>query len=698
MDRNSVVGLVLIFGILAVFTYINSPSAEEIEAQQQKQERLDSIKQAKRDSVDLAQKTITVESPTDSLSNDSNVVAVAPVVALTPKDTLAAFIDSMKVETVADSTSRDSLLAILNYIKTQETQAETSILTDKYGIFAPASKEAYEKEGKERQLYTLENDKIRLTLSNLGGRIVSAELKEYESYKDYKKGGKKVPLRMFDEQESSFGLRFYHTDEVRINTNRLFFEPNVTDTAIVVKKGEKELIFRLNTGEEGRYIEYVYTLGKGKYDLDFHINLANMGENMRSKSMELDWRMKGLSTEKSIDTERSICGVFFKYMNEDRDYLSETSEDKLQLEDRTQWVCFKQNFFSAFIISDKGFSKSGSSISIRPLTSAKYTKEYKATLNVGVKNANKASIPLTFYFGPNHYNSLAKYGKGMEGVVNLGWGIFGWVNKYIVIPIFNWLDGTALGYGVIILILTLFIKLLLFPLTYKNYKSSAKMRVLKPEIDEINEQYEGKNKTEKQQAIMGLYRKTGVNPMAGCLPMLVQMPILYAMFRFFPSAIELRQKSFLWADDLSGYDSVASLPFEIPFYGDHVSLFTLLMCVSTIFYTRMSSSQMTASGPGMPNMKFMMYLFPVMMLFFFNSFASGLSYYYFLANLITIVQMLVIKKFIIDEDKIRLQLLDNKKKPKKKSRFAARIEEMQKKQQQQQAELKNRRGGKNKKK
>jgi len=268
----------------------------------------------------------------------------------------------------------------------------------------------------------------------------------------------------------------------------------------------------------------------------------------------------------------------------------------------------------------------------------------------------------------------------MEDIIDLGWGIFGWMNKWLVIPIFNLLEGSIASYGIIILILTIVIKLMLFPLTYKNYLSSAKMRVLKPEIEEINKKFEKESDPmKKQQAVMGLYRKSGVNPMAGCLPMLVQMPILYAMFRFFPASIELRQEPFLWADDLSSYDSILQLPFSIPFYGDHVSLFTLLMAVSTIFYTRMNSNQMPSSQPGMPDMRTIMYFFPIMMLFFFNSFASGLSYYYLLANLFTIVQMFVIKNFIIDEDKIHRQIKAKQKQPVKKSAFQQRMEEAAKK-------------------
>jgi YidC/Oxa1 family membrane protein insertase len=288
------------------------------------------------------------------------------------------------------------------------------------------------------------------------------------------------------------------------------------------------------------------------------------------------------------------------------------------------------------------------------------------------------SIPLQIYFGPNHYETLSAYNMELERMIPLGWGIFRWVNKYAVIPIFNWLDNSITNYGIIILIMTLIIKMVLAPFTLKAYKSQAKMKVLKPEIDKINEKHKDKDPMKAQQETMALYKKTGVNPLGGCIPMLLQMPILFALFRFFPASIELRQKSFLWADDLSSYDSVLNLPFEIPFYGDHVSLFTLLMTVSTILYTRMNSQM---SGPQMAQMKWMMYLMPIMFLGFFNNYAAGLSYYYFLANMVTFGQQFVMRKYFIDEAAILTQMENNKKKPVKKSKFQKRLEEMAKRQQ-----------------
>jgi YidC/Oxa1 family membrane protein insertase len=398
---------------------------------------------------------------------------------------------------------------------------------------------------------------------------------------------------------------------------------------------------------------------------------------------KLTWELSGRRLEKSVDAERNNSTIFYKEEAGSRDYLSETGDDDETLEEPLDWVAFKQNFFSAILMKQEGGAPFGKNAKLE-------TRHYdEETAGDTLTQYYFAEIPIPdasdfnarLFLGPNDYKTLRAYGMEIDKTINLGWGIFGWVNRFLVIPIFDWLENFGVSYGIIILILTLIIKTILAPLTWKNYLSSARMRVLKPEIDALNEKHKDAEPMKKQQATMELYRKTGVSPFAGCLPMVVQLPILYAMFRFFPNAIQLRQESFLWADDLSSYDSIASLPFEIPFYGDHVSLFTLLMAVSTFAYTMMNSSNMpTQSQPGMPNMKVIMYIFPFMMLFFFNSFASGLSYYYFLANLISLIQMFLIKKFLIDEDKIKAKIDENKKKRGKmgKSKFQKKLEEMAK--------------------
>jgi len=371
--------------------------------------------------------------------------------------------------------------------------------------------------------------------------------------------------------------------------------------------------------------------------------------------------------------------MYYKYMEDAADYVSEGSYEKEDLEATIQWVAFKQQFFSAALISELGFSKEGSSVETIELDDEEYTKGMAATMGMEFGNDRNPSFPFQIYLGPNHYQTLKNLEIGLEDQIDLGWAIFGWVNRFLVIPTFNILDNnTGLGYGIIILILTIFIKLILFPLTWKNYVSSARMKALKPEVDELNKKYENKDAMQKQQAVMGLYRQAGVNPMAGCVPMLLQLPILYAMFRFFPASIELRQESFLWAEDLSSYDSIYSLPWEIPFYGDHISLFTLLMAISTFFYSKYNMDMSGGANAQMPQMKMMIYFMPFMLLFFFNSYSSGLSYYYFMANVITMIQQFVIKRYFINDDAIRAKIQANKTKTKTKSKFQKRLEKMAK--------------------
>jgi YidC/Oxa1 family membrane protein insertase len=398
--------------------------------------------------------------------------------------------------------------------------------------------------------------------------------------------------------------------------------------------------------------------------------------------MNLEWQMKTPQTEKSKSNQDMYTGIQYQYSaDKEVDYLSFTSTDEDEINARLNWVAFKQQFFSAILIAKEGFDKPTTLTSITTNEDSKFIKDLAVNFKIPYQHKTNEQLNFQFYFGPNHYKTLKSYNAGFEELVPLGWGIFGWVNKYAIIPIFDFLSKFRFNYGIIILLLTIIIKLALAPFTYRAFLSQAKMKVLKPEIDKINEKLKGKEPMKIQQETMGLYRKAGVNPMGGCLPMLFQFPILIAMFRFFPASIELRQQSFLWADDLSSYDSIYELGFSIPFYGDHISLFTLLMTISTLMYTHMNSSTM-ATGQ-MAQMKWMMYLMPVMFLGFFNNYAAGLSYYYFLANMFTFTQQYFMKRFI-DEDAILAQLEANKKKPAKpKSRFQKKLEKMQKKQEQQ---------------
>ena len=538
-----------------------------------------------------------------------------------------------------------------------DTTAQNESYQRAFGVFAPSAT------GSDEDV-VIENDLIQLSISPKGGRIVSAILKDYQTTDS-------LPLNLIDRDSSVFNITFFSEGNRIINTQDLYFQS--------IDKTENSVAMRM-MASNGGYLEYVYQLNAGDYMMDFKVNTVDLDDIIPSNrnDLELKWSVNLPSTEKSIENERMYSTVYFKYLNDEVDYLSETKDDEESLSGKAQWIGLKHQFFSSVLISNDGFEKP---ISVKTTTkegSTQFVKNLEVEASLAYNHNSKESIPLQFYFGPNHYETLSSYNMDLERMIPLGWGIFRWVNKYAVIPIFNWLDNSITNYGIIILIMTFIIKMALAPFTLKAYKSQAKMKVLKPEIDKINEKHKDKDPMKAQQATMALYKKAGVNPLGGCVPMLLQMPILFALFRFFPASIELRQKSFLWATDLSTYDSVLDLPFEIPFYGDHVSLFTLLMTISTLLYTRMNSQM---SGPQMAQMKWMMYLMPIMFLGFFNNYASGLSYYYFLANMVTFGQQFVMRKYFIDETAILAQIESNKKKPVKKSKFQKRLEDMAKKQQ-----------------
>ena len=401
--------------------------------------------------------------------------------------------------------------------------------------------------------------------------------------------------------------------------------------------------------------------------------------------IDLNWEAEMRRQEKSLVNERNESTVYWKYDKESVKYLSERKDAKESLKLPVKWVSFKSRFFVATLIADQSFTNAEiSSVTDPKNTDDHYLKNMSALVAVPFGNEANQSFDMNFYFGPNKYKTLKQYDLDLERQVPLGWSFFliAWINIYAVINVFNWLGDSGLNYGIVILILTVLLKLVLLPIAYKTYKSTAKMRILKPEIDEIAKKFpKPEDAMKKQQATMTLYKKAGVNPMAGCVPQLLQFPILIAMFRFFPSSIELRQQSFLWAHDLSSYDSILDLPFNIPFYGSHVSLFTLLMTISTIIYTKINNKLMGSSTGQMPGMKTMMYIMPIMFLGIFNNFASALSYYYFLANIMTFAQMYLIRK-TIDEEKIHQQILMQKTKPVKKSKFQRKLEELSKQQQQ----------------
>lgn len=552
--------------------------------------------------------------------------------------------------------------------------ARLAMSQSKFGIFAPASS------GKSDEVF-IENNKIRVTLDTKGGMI-----REVVLIDGYKRYSDSAAVELWVDSLSKMKLSMNIAGKGRFGSDYFYFTPS--QTVVNAKESAQDLTMRLNTADPSKYLELTYHFEPNSYSVPVKVNVVGLGNELSlgSENLNLEWAAVGYSNEKGLRAERSKCSVYYRENEEDRDYLSETGDQIITTENGTNWVAFKQDYFSAAVISKDNF-KAGSKLAVQVRQDSTTTKKYFANLALPIQGET-ASTDVTFYFGPNDFKEL----KAMEveefyRIIDYGWSIIGVVNRYLIRPLFWFFSNYITSFGLIILLVTLIIKMVLFPITWKNFLSSAKMRVLKPEMDEINKKFEGADKqVEKQQAIMGLYRQTGVNPFAGCIPVLLQMPILYAMFRFFPAEIVLRGKSFLWADDLASYDSIFSWSQNIPIlssvYGNHVSGFTLLMAASTFIYTRMSmASQPTVQQPGMPNMKVMMNLFAVMMLFFMNSMPAGLSMYYFTANVISIGQMYVIKNYIIDEDAIRAKIESNKSKPKKKSSFSQRLEQIQKDQQ-----------------
>nr|MBP9160170.1 membrane protein insertase YidC [Flavobacteriales bacterium] len=622
MDRNSIIGIILIIAILFGYQYFTMPSAEERAVAQHQQDSIANLaiqEQARHADSALAKQHKQVL--------DSAALAV-------PADT------------VTNQAAKDSVVA--------------SHLASRYGIFSPAA-------AGENQVITIANKNIQVAINTFGARPNVIRLKDYKTYHGRK------PLLLAAPDSGAYEFNFF-MGNLKLSTKDFNFTAQKIDSTGV------RLI--APTTDPAKYLAITYKLDSASWFMDVSAELVGLPE-IDPRNVMFHWNLTGYHNEKHLPTEDGKCTVYYKYLNDDRNYLSETKDDDKTLEAKTNWVAFKQDFFTVALVKADGFASNGSSISITTLPDdTLYTKRYDAKLFFGTEPGENATMAMRMYLGPNQYNTLRQTEiPEFSRIIDLGWGIFGWMNRFLVIPIFNFLSQFNLSYGIIILVLTVVIKMLLLPIAYRNQKSSIRMRALKPEITDITAKYGADDAMKKQQATMDLYRKAGVSPVAGCVPMLLQMPVLYAMFRFFPSSIELRQQSFLWADDLSSYDSIAQLPFTIPAYGSHVSLFTLLMAASTIIYTLVNSKQMPQQQ-GMPNMKVMMYLFPVMMLFFMNSLPAGLSYYYFLANIISILQMTVITKWFLDEDKLRAQLLDNMKKPRKKSKWQLRMEEIQKQQQQ----------------
>jgi YidC/Oxa1 family membrane protein insertase len=525
------------------------------------------------------------------------------------------------------------------------------------------------------QFVTIGNKELSLKLSTKGGRIFSAELKNYKTFD-------KKPLILFDGNDNKFGVTLKAGDK-NLNTNDLYFTPSAASLQ-VAEQDSGSVTMRLSYSPT-QYIDYIYTLKGTGFKLGLTIKSTGLDQVVANSSVyNLNWAASLHKQEKDIAQERQYTTVYFKNTDNEVDYLSETKDEQKVIADKkVQWVAFKQHFFSNVLIVKDGIGKSDLAVAT-DVADTSDVKQMKADLTLNRKA--DGSVPLEFYFGPNRFNTLKAQGNDLQKLVNLGWGPLKYINQFAVLPLFNFLNKFNWNYGIIILILTIVLKVVLAPLTYKSYLSMAKMRVLKPEMDEIKGKVGEDNPTLLQQEYLKLYKKAGVNPLGGCLPLLIQMPIVIAFFRFFPSLFELRGESFLWMHDLSTYDAVITFA-KIPFIGNHISLMCLLMTISTLIYTYFNNQISGATG----QMKYIGYITPIIFLATLNSYPSGLNYYYFLANMLTFLQQYLIK-FMVDDKKIHAQIQENKKKPddpkKKKSGFGAKLEEMMRQQQQVQAKKK----------
>jgi len=607
LDSKSIIGFILIFGILLFMMWQNQPTPEEL-AEKEKQEQIAKEKEAVK----------------NELTN-------------------------VNTNTTEPTYANDSLKQIA--------------LNNKLGVFAFNA-------NAPQKLVVAENDVLELTFNTKGGHLDQVKLKQH----DDSKGN---PIYLIKDNNASFNLNFGTTDNRIFNTTDLVFTSNVT------KNGENTLVSMKLNVSANQYLEYKYVIKPKEYMIDFIIESRGL-ENIinTSKTVDLNWALKAYGYDQSISYENRYTELVY---NEDGeiDELSVSGEDEETLED-IKWFSFKQHFFSSILINDKPFEKitlASKNLVENEEVDTLFTKQFNAKTVLPLKG-NNISESYKMYLGPSDTKTLSQYGDDLENNIYYGWGIFGWINKFLFIPLFGALS-SFLPYGIAIIVMTLVIKLAMSFVQYKQYLSQMKMKILKPELDAIREKYKN-NKMKAQQETMALQSKAGASPLAGCLPALIQMPVLYALFSFFPVAFALRQKQFLWADDLSSYDSVYDLGFNIPLYGNHVSLFPILAAIAIFFYMKLTTGQQQMSAApqqeGMPDMakmmKYMIYFAPIAMLIFFNNYASGLSLYYFISNLVSIAILLVIKNFILDEDKILAKIEVNKAKPKKENRFQKKMKEM----------------------
>lgn len=611
-DFNSIIGFGLIFVIIMWMMYNNRQT--ELKEQQEK---------AKTEKVAKAK------------------------AALSPAKEVA--------KTITDTTVADS-------VKMQKLQGTLGSFA--YSATLPSAKEDFT---------TLENEYIKLKVANKGGYIAEATLKNFERFN---KNSKKL-VALIKDNNAQFNLELQTKDNRVLNTKELFFEPTLT------KVGENQVLsMKLKAGAND-YLEYKYVLAPKNYLVDFDVRSQGLSTVLNTaKPIDLQWDLKTFRNEKSISYENRYADIRYEYEDGKDNYVGQ-GKDKEETPAKVSFIAFKQHFFTTILVTKTPFATSklhSTNLVNDEKVDTVFTKQFRANVPLVATNG-ELDYKMNWYFGPTDYKTLKDYDRGMDKIIPLGWGIFGWINKFIFIPLFGFLS-SFMGLGIAIIIFTILIKIAMSPITFKSFLSQAKMKVLRPEIMEIGEKFK-KDPMKKQQETMKLYNKAGVNPMAGCIPALIQIPFMYASFQFFPSAFELRQKSFLWADDLSSFDQVVKLPFNIPLYGDHISLFPILAAIAIFFYMKMTSGDQQMAAPqqeGMPDMikimKMMIYISPVMMLIFFNSYGSGLSLYNFISNLITIGIMLVIKKYFINSDKIHAQIQENKTKPKAEGKFQKKMREM----------------------
>ncbi len=670
MDKNTVTGLILMAVVMFGFMWLSMPDKNETQAGKPQTEQTKT--------GDTQKETSTVPTAADSVALAEAVRAAGQQtggIFTFTKDGLVLQFDSITglSGTYTEGSAKATLSEIFAGKSTlTASQSKRAMEAIKKVVDNAARYEGFARYlGGEETEQVLENDLVKITLASRGAIVKQVELKKYKT----ERGPEPENILLFRGDNDGYGFRFF-TAEQRIDTRDFNFKTRVDADSSV---------FMYMEPAPGAYWGIRYRLNPEGYNVSMNIEQKGMEAILppNTSSMEFSWHQRMARNEVGRTFEERNSAIYYKYVGEGVDDIDANKDDSESLNGRLRWIAFKNQFFSSVIIARNDFSSA--EVEQKNIKSENFLKDMNMTASVPYTNADGNAASFDFYFGPNDYPLLSSLdetlgyeddGLSLTRLIPLGWTLFRWINTIIVIPVFTFLGSFISNYGIIILLLTIFIKLIIFPFSFKSFKSQAKMRVLAPEIKEINEKYPDQaDAMKRQQETMALYSRVGASPFAGCLPMLLQMPVLIAMFSFLPSAIELRGQSFLWAHDLSAPDYIFALPFNIPFYGDHVSLFCLLMTIINVIYMKVSM-QSQPQNSNMPGMKIMTYMMPVMFLFFFNDYASGLSYYYLLSLLITIVQTYIFRK-CIDENKVREQLLANARKPKKKSGFMARLEAAQ---------------------